>query len=74
MLPIGHAWKEGSMMDLIETAPKMGLAIHDSAQVVYLQPAGNSDRPPIRYNTPFTTYVRGLCHGIQPRFLPARGH
>src|SRR2546425_9638856 len=40
-------------------------------RVVYLQPAGNSDRPPIRYNTPFTTCVRGLCHGIQPRFLPA---
>src|SRR5438876_2354969 len=39
--------------------------------VVYLQPAGNSDRPPIRYNTPFTTCVRGLCHGIPPRFLPA---
>src|SRR5437660_7731704 len=27
--------------------------------VVYLQPAGNSDRPPIRYNAPFTTGVRG---------------
>src|SRR6266852_7924409 len=39
--------------------------------VVYLQPAGNSDRPPIRYNAPFTTCVRGLCHGIQPRCLPA---
>src|SRR5215471_2594345 len=39
--------------------------------VVYLQRAGNSDRSPIRYNTPFTTCVRGLCHGIQPRFLPA---
>src|SRR5262245_27290733 len=38
--------------------------------VVYLQPAGNSDRPPIRYNAPFTTGVRGLCHGIQPCFLP----
>jgi hypothetical protein len=23
MLPISHAWQEGSMMDLIETAPKM---------------------------------------------------
>src|SRR5437867_4207434 len=40
-------------------------------RVVYLQPAGNSDRPPIRYNAPFTTGVRGLCHGIQPRFPPA---
>ena len=39
---------------------------------MYLQPAGNFDRPPIRYNAPFTTGVRGLCHGIQPRFLPAR--
>src|SRR5216683_2194394 len=39
--------------------------------VVYLQPAGNSDRPPIRYNIPFTTCVRGLCHGIQPCVLPA---
>src|SRR5262249_61698783 len=35
-------------------------------------PCGYFDRPPIRYNTPFTTYVRGLCYGIQPRFLPAR--
>src|SRR5437867_10355796 len=42
-----------------------------SYPVVYLQPAGNFDRPPIRYNAPFTTGVRGLCHGIQPRFLPA---
>ena len=40
--------------------------------VVYLQPAGNSNRPPIRYNAPFTTGVRGLCHGIEPRCLPAR--
>jgi len=29
MLPIGHAWQEGSMMDLIETAPKMELAIQE---------------------------------------------
>src|SRR5207302_7803054 len=40
--------------------------------VLYLYPAGNSDRPPIRYNPPFTTCVRGLCHDSQPRFLPAR--
>src|SRR5262245_30703736 len=39
--------------------------------VVSFQRAGNSDRPPIRYNTPFTICVRGLCHGIQPRVLPA---
>jgi hypothetical protein len=26
---------------------------------MYLQPAGNSDRPPIRYNTSFTT-VSGI--------------
>ena len=42
------------------------------ATVLYLYPAGNSDRPPIRYNPPFTTCVRGLCHDSQPRFLPAR--
>src|SRR5215813_7137027 len=40
--------------------------------VLYLYPAGNSDRPPIRYNPPFTTCVRGLCHDSQPRCLPAR--
>jgi len=34
MLPISHAWKEGSMMDLIETVPKMELAIPDIAHVV----------------------------------------
>ena len=39
--------------------------------VVSLQRAGNSDRPPIRYNTPFTICVKGLCHGLQPRVLPA---
>src|SRR3989442_6678508 len=42
------------------------------SKVVYLYPAGNSDRPPIRYNPPFRTGVRGLCHESQPRFLPAR--
>src|SRR5262249_4404421 len=25
-----------------------------------------------RYNAPFTIFVRGLCHGIPSRFLPAR--
>jgi SRSO17 transposase len=34
MLPINHAWKEGSMMDLIETTPKMDLAIQDIAHLV----------------------------------------
>ena len=29
MLPINHRWKEGSMTNLIETAPQMDLAIHD---------------------------------------------
>ena len=43
-----------------------------AVRVVYLQPAGNSDRLPIQYNAPFTTGVKGLCHGIPPRCLPAR--
>jgi SRSO17 transposase len=30
MLPIGHVWKEGSMTELIETAPQMAVAIEDS--------------------------------------------
>jgi SRSO17 transposase len=34
MLPIGHEWKEGSLTELIETAPKMDLAIHDIEQLV----------------------------------------
>src|SRR5713101_8162402 len=34
MLPITPAWKEGSMMDLIETTPKMDVAIHDIAHLV----------------------------------------
>jgi hypothetical protein len=29
MLPVSHAWKEGSIMDLIETTPKMELVIQD---------------------------------------------
>jgi len=34
MLPINHVWKESSMTALIETAPKMDLAIHDIEHVV----------------------------------------
>src|SRR3989442_15374973 len=34
MLPINHAWQESSMTALIETAPKMDLAIHDIEHVV----------------------------------------
>src|SRR5256885_6521820 len=34
MLPVNPAWKEGSMMDLIETTPKMDLAIQDIAHLV----------------------------------------
>jgi SRSO17 transposase len=34
MLPVNHAWKEGSMRDLIETTPKMDVAIQDIAHLV----------------------------------------
>src|SRR3989454_3560402 len=34
MLSINHVWKEGSMTALIETAPKMDLAIHDMEHLV----------------------------------------
>jgi hypothetical protein len=34
MLPIGHKWKEGSMTELIETAPQMGLVIQDIEHLV----------------------------------------
>src|SRR2546428_13190023 len=34
MLPVNPAWKECSMMDLIETTPKMDLAIQDIAHLV----------------------------------------
>src|SRR5207244_11523273 len=34
MLPVNPAWKEGSMMDLIETTPKMDLAVHDIEHLV----------------------------------------
>jgi hypothetical protein len=34
MLPVNPAWKEGSMMDLIETTPKMDLTIQDIAHLV----------------------------------------
>jgi hypothetical protein len=30
MLPITHAWKEGSMIDLIETTPQMDLVTQDT--------------------------------------------
>src|SRR5215510_14114653 len=30
------------------------------------------DTTKTRYNASFTTYMRGLCHGISSRFLPAR--
>ena len=62
----------GFIYSAIVTEPKVLQIAFGVNLVVSLQPAGNSDRPPIRYNAPFTTCVRGLCHGIQPRFLPAR--
>jgi SRSO17 transposase len=34
MLPINHTWEEGSMTNLIETAPQMDLAIHDIEHLV----------------------------------------
>jgi SRSO17 transposase len=34
MLPLSHQWKESSMTTLIETTPKMDLAIHDIAHLV----------------------------------------
>ena len=34
MLPITPEWKEGSMSDLIETAPRMDLSVQDSEHVV----------------------------------------
>ena len=34
MLPLSHAWKEGSMTALIETAPKMDWASQDIAPLV----------------------------------------
>src|SRR6267142_2429679 len=34
MLPVNHVWKEGSMMDPIDTTPKLDLAIHAMAHVV----------------------------------------
>jgi SRSO17 transposase len=34
MLPSSHAWKEGSIMDLIETTPKMELVIQDIEHLV----------------------------------------
>src|SRR5262249_27748824 len=39
---------------------------------MYLQPAGNSCCLKTWYNASFTTYMRGLYHGIPSRFLPAR--
>ena len=34
MLPLSHAWKEGRMTALIETAPKMDVAIQDMEPLV----------------------------------------
>ena len=34
MLPINHTWKESSMTALIETVPKMDLAIQDIEHLV----------------------------------------
>ena len=34
MVPINHEWKEGSMTTLIETAPKMNLAVQDIEHLV----------------------------------------
>src|SRR5712691_1431346 len=34
MLPVNPAWKEGSMMDLIETTPKMDVGLQDIEPLV----------------------------------------
>ena len=46
--------------------------MHVQTRVVSLEPAGHVSRPHTRSNAPLTPCVRGLCHGIPARFLPAR--
>ena len=34
MLPINHAWKEGSLSDLLQTTPRMALATEEMEPLV----------------------------------------
>src|SRR5207253_10349097 len=70
-LPIISFSREPYEAKVSRTGLTGGMGRRTVRQRALCLPSGNSDRPPIRYNTPFTTCVRGLCHGIQSRFLPA---
>jgi hypothetical protein len=71
-MPFGRSWRDDILKRHWSLRLTVAQLLPANWTVVYLYPAGNSDRPPIRYNPPFTTGVRGLCHDSQPRFLPAR--
>jgi hypothetical protein len=82
MLPINHAWKESSMTALIETAPKMDLAIHDIEHLVEELRAYHAIYSPLfqrrEQREAAYTYLQGLLatlprKSIEPMVLAVDG-
>src|SRR2546422_11703482 len=82
MLPINHTWKESSMTALIETAPKMDLAIHDIEHLVEELRAYHAiDSPLLQWREQREaahTYLQGLLatlprKSIEPMVLAVDG-
>jgi SRSO17 transposase len=82
MLPINHAWKEGSMTALIETTPKMDLAIHDIEHLVEELRAYHAIYSPLfqrrEQREAAHTYLQGLLatlprKSIEPMVLAVDG-
>jgi SRSO17 transposase len=82
MLPITPAWKEGSMTDLIETAPKMELAIQDIEHLVEELRASHAIYSPLfqrrEQREAAHTYLQGLLaalprKSIEPMVLAVEG-
>src|SRR5882724_12368441 len=82
MLPINHAWKEGSMTILIETTPKMDLAIQDIEHLVEELRAYHAIYSPLlqrrEQREAAHTYLQGLLatlprKSIEPMVLAVDG-
>jgi SRSO17 transposase len=82
MLPINHVGKEGRMTDLIETAPKMDLAIHDIEPLVEDLRAYHAIYSPLlqrrEQRKAAHTYLQGLLaplprKSIEPMVLAVEG-
>src|SRR5712691_2118699 len=82
ILPVNHVWEEGSMTDLIETVPKMDLAIQDIAHLVEELRAYHAIYSPLlqrrEQREAAHTYLQGLLatlprKSIEPMVLAVDG-